>query len=382
MTHRQRFQIALSHKEPDRVPFDLGGSVVSSIAVVAYRRLISALNLSPRPIRIRSLYSQIAEIDEDVLNLFHVDTRPTDIHPPHSYQLNSWEKDGYRYYTDEWQITYAMPLDGSSGYSVVKHPLAEARSVDDIENFKWPNGADPTRFEGLAEQARNIAEDQKVGVILETDIGGIYEWPCWLRGTENFLTDLAGDPAMAQAIMEKIAEFKIAFWEAALSGAGRYVDLVRESDDLAGQNGLLLSPDTYRRYMMPLHKRIFATIHKHTHAAICLHSCGSIWDLIPELIETGITVLNPVQLGIPNMDSKALKREFGRDLVFWGGSCDSQQILPYATPNEVKEKVRINIEALAPGGGYIFAPINMIQADVPLENIIALAEAVEEYGVY
>lgn len=382
MTHRERFHTALAHKEPDRVPLDLGGSIVTSIAAVTYEKLISILNFPPRPTRIRNLYSQTAEMDMDVLEYFDVDTRPTDLHDPIGFNLEFWEKDGYRYYVDEWQIRCAQPLDGTSGYAVVKHPLAGAISVKDVEKFKWPNGADPGRFEGLAQQARHLAEDLQMGVILETNIGGIYEWPGWLRGPENFLADLAGDQSMAQAVMEKVAEFKIAFWEAALSRAGQYVDLVRESDDLAGQGGLIFSRETYRKYMKPLHARIFATIRKHTDAAICLHSCGSVWDLIPDLIEAGINALNPVQVGVPKMDPQALKREFGRDLIFWGGSCDSQAVLPSATPAQVKEHAKRNIDALAPGGGYIFAPINMIQADVPPQNIVALGEAVRDYGAY
>ncbi len=382
MTHRERFKRALSHRESDHVPFDIGGSVITGIASIACEKLIARLGLPSRPIHIRNIMSQTAEIDEDILEYFGVDTRPTDLHEPTGWRLEIFEQDGYECFIDEWKITYARPLASRLSYDIVGHPLSNVQTIEEIERFPWPNGADPARFTGLAEQAKYLSETRQVGVILETNIGGIYEWPAWLRGVENFLTDLADNPMMAQALMEKITEFKIAFWETALTKAGKWIDLVRESDDLAGQNGLFFSKDTYHKFMKPLHKRIFETIRKHTDAAICLHSCGSVWDLIPDLIETGINVLNPVQVGAANMDTKALKREFGHDLVFWGGACDSQKVLPYATPAEVKEEARRIIGDLAPGGGYIFAPINMIQSDVPPHNIIALWEAIRDYGNY
>jgi uroporphyrinogen decarboxylase len=187
---------------------------------------------------------------------------------------------------------------------------------------------------------------------------------------------------MAEAVIDKLTNLKVAFWETALSTCGQYIDLVRESDDLGGQAGLLISPKMYRKYIKPAHRRICETIRKYTDAAICLHSCGSIWDLIPDIIDSGFTVLNPVQIGAARMDPASLKREFGRDLVFWGGSVDSQKVLPFASAKQVMEHARQSLAAFSPGGGYIFAPINMINADVPPQNIMALAEAVRLYGSY
>ena len=137
----------------------------------------------------------------------------------------------------------------------------------------------------------------------------------------------------------------------------------------------------YQRYFKQGHRRICETIKKHTDAAICLHSCGSVWDLIPDFIEVGFTVLNPAQVGAAKMEPEALKREFGGDLVFWGGTFDSQQ-LGGATPEQVLAVARKHIQAFKPGGGYIFAPINTINADVPPDNVIAMREAVHEYGAY
>lgn len=151
---------------------------------------------------------------------------------------------------------------------------------------------------------------------------------------DNFLSDLVGNLPKAEALIEKLTDLKVSFWEAELSTSGEYVDLVRESDDLGGQAGLLVSPIMYRKYIKPAHRRICDTIRKHTDAAICLHSCGSIWDLIHDTIDSGFNVLNPVQIGAARMDAPALKREFGRDLAFWRGSVDSQRVLPFASPEQ------------------------------------------------
>ena len=382
MNSRERLQKALAHSEGDRVPFDLGGSVVTGIAVQAYEKLIPVLGLSVRPVKVQSLYSQTASIDEDVFQALQVDTRPLNVKDPSGWKLQIEASQNYRSFTDEWHIQYAMPDDGSSGYAVVKHPFSNATTLQEIEQFPWPDGMDAARFVNLAEKARQLAEVDQVGVILETNIGGVFEWPAWLCGTEKFLMDLAEGSPIAEALIERITEYKIAFWETALSQAGEYIDLVRESDDFGSQAGLLISPRMYQKYFKPAHARICETIRKHTQAAICLHSCGSVWELIPGFIEAGFTVLNPIQTGAAKMDLVSLKREFGKDLCFWGGSVDSQTVLPYAPAEQVKEQARKSLEVMAPGGGYIFSPINMINADVPPENILALAQAVAEYGIY
>jgi uroporphyrinogen decarboxylase len=160
------------------------------------------------------------------------------------------------------------------------------------------------------------------------------------------------------------------------------VDLVIEADDLAGQQALLMSPRTYRQVIQPRHKRLFSFIKAQAPVKVFFHSCGAVRQLIPDLIEIGIDILNPVQISAAGMDLRELKREFGQELVFWGGGVDTQGVLGAASPQEVKEHVRRNIGALAPGGGFVFAAVHDIQADVPPENIMAMWEAWEEYGVY
>ena len=377
MTGRERIKAALAHKEAE-VPLDIGGSVVTGIASCTYKKLLELLGISDQ-VLIRNTFSQTSEISEEVFNVLGVDTRPTDVHEPDKFKINLRTENGYHQYTDEWGIVYSMPVDGKSGFSLNQSPLAMANEIKDIDNYNWPDGSDKSRGFGLMDQALNLAEEKKVGVILETDIGGAFEWSCALRGTENFLYDLAADTIFAEALIEKVTDYKIKFWENILSQAGGHVDIVRESDDLAGQRGLLISAEMYKKYIKPAHRRIFDTIRKHTDAAICLHSCGSVRDIIPDFLDIGVTVLNPVQIGAVGMAPEYLKNEFGNDLVFWGGACDSQKEFPNMLPGQVKDAVRKNIDAFSHGGGYICAPINMIQNDVPAENILAFAEAVKEY---
>jgi uroporphyrinogen decarboxylase len=183
-------------------------------------------------------------------------------------------------------------------------------------------------------------------------------------------------------MLDRLVEWKCAFWERALKEIGHLVDVVIEADDLGGQSRLLMSPKTYRSLIQPRHKKLFSFIKTQADVKVFYHTCGAVRPLIPDLIDAGIDILNPVQFTAANMNLKELKQEFGRDLVFWGGGVDTQGVLGTGTPEEVKEDVKRNIEALAPGGGFVFATVHDIQANVPPENIIAMWEAWKEHGAY
>ena len=153
-------------------------------------------------------------------------------------------------------------------------------------------------------------------------------------------------------------------------------------DDIAGQGGPLFSPEIYRKYIRPRQQRVIDTIKKHSQAKIWYHTCGNCIQYIPDLIEMGIDILNPVQISAKEMDPKILKEKFGKNIVFWGGGVDSQHVLPFASPEKIKEDVKINLEIFKPGGGYVFNNVHNIQADVPAENIVAMYEAAYENGFY
>jgi uroporphyrinogen decarboxylase len=205
-----------------------------------------------------------------------------------------------------------------------------------------------------------------------------------MRGFENFFCDMVDNVAFAEALMDKICEIKMQYWAKALEILGPNVMMISEADDLASQNACLCSPALYRKLIKPRHTKLFAFIRKHAKAPVKIfyHSCGAVAPLIPDLIESGIDILNPVQVSATGMDTKELKRRFGKDITFYGGGVDTQHVLPHGTPQQVKDEVRRRVDDLAPGGGFIFNTVHNIQADVPAENIVAMWEALQEYGVY
>jgi uroporphyrinogen decarboxylase len=203
-----------------------------------------------------------------------------------------------------------------------------------------------------------------------------------LRGFEDGYMDLAADPAIAGELMERVLEMKLAWWGAILPELGDAVDVVGEADDLGGQSTPLFAPRTYRELVKPLHAELFAFIRSRTRAKILFHSCGAIRELLPDLVEIGVDILNPVQVSATGMETAALKRDFGRDLVFWGGGVDTQGVLGSGTPDDVRAEVTRRVADLAPGGGFVFASVHNIQANVPAENVAAMWEAAAAEGAY
>ena len=198
--------------------------------------------------------------------------------------------------------------------------------------------------------------------------GGPYENALWIRGFDQFLVDLMSDEKFAHALLDKITDLDIGFWDAQLSAVGEYVDVVCQGDDLGMQTGLQISPEIYRKFIKPCHKRLYSFIRSKTKAKIWMHSCGSVYDIIPDLIEVGVEVLNPVQCSASNMDLRKLKKEFGKDMAFWGGGFNVQKI-PFMTQEEIKKSIEEVLQIMAPGGGYIFAGTHNILPETKGESI-------------
>ncbi|MBI3948409.1 MAG: hypothetical protein HY321_21020 [Armatimonadetes bacterium] len=271
-----------------------------------------------------------------------------------------------------------MPKEEGRYYDLCGHPLSGATSPEDVRRYPWPDPADPARFAGLRERAQ-AARDTGCAVILGGICAGLTEMSLWLRGFENFFTDLASDRPLAEAMLDLILETKVRYWERALAEVGDLVDIIQEADDLAMQQSLLMSPKVYRELIKPRQAVLFAHIKKQAPVFTFFHSCGSVVGIIPDLIEVGVDILNPVQVSAAGMDTHALKRDFGRDIVFWGGGVDTQRVLPRGTPREVRDEVRRRLDDLAPGGGFVFNSVHNIQADVPPENILAMWQTVQAY---
>jgi uroporphyrinogen decarboxylase len=212
--------------------------------------------------------------------------------------------------------------------------------------------------------------------------GGIFEQPARTMGLQNFLMALLTEPKFADRLMEQITDIYIESCDSYLDELGRYLQVFTFWDDVCTQDGWMIRPEIYRTMIKPKQKRLVEAIKKKTDAKLFYHSCGATFDLIPDLIEIGFDILNPVQVSARGMDTKRLKQEFGKDMVFWGGGVDTQRVLPFGKPEEVVEEVKRRIDDLAPGGGFVFAAIHNIQAFVPPENIVAAFDTALTYGAY
>jgi len=383
MNSRDRVLLSLKHKEPDRVPFDLSGASVTGITIKAYKKLLNYLGLdNKKKIEIILLHSQSVSVEENVLKKLKVDVRG--IHPnlPIRWKVHTKEDDHYIYYKDGWGIIRRMPKKNGLYYDSTEFPLSNV-NTGDLEKYSWPNPANPLIFQGLKEKALKLKKETDAALVIGRPFGnGILNMGAWLEGYENWFCDLISNPKRVNKIMDKILELKIKYWDRILTEIGDYVDIIVEIDDLGTQNSLLVSPKIYRKYVKPRQKELFNFIKQKTPVYIFFHTDGAIYDLIPDLIEVGIDILNPVQIGLPKMDAKLLKKEFGKYLSFWGGGVDTQKTLPYGTPQEIKDEVKRRIQDLSPQGGFIFSAVHAIQADVPPENFMTMWEALQEYGVY
>jgi len=383
-TSYKRVATTLEHREPDRVPFDLGGSILTGVHQRAYRNLRRHLGLPEVELEIEDPIQQLARVHEDVKQRLAVDVYGINPGPPHGFKPPQWSEDGYDKLKDEWGIEWWKPQDGGLYYDMRAHPLADIDGVKELARFKSPDPLDFGRFERMAEQADHLINTEQVAYILGRNAPGIFETSLWLRGFEKFYRDMLTNTPLAEAILDLVCENKMNYWGRALELVGENVMMISEADDLSSQDRLLISPALYRKLIKPRHNRLFTFIKKHApaHARIFYHCCGAVAPLIPDLIESGIDILNPVQVSAAGMDTRELKRLHGQDITFYGGGVDTQRVLPFGTRAEIRDEVRRRIDDLAPGGGFVFNTVHNVQADVPPENFVAMWEALQEFGTY
>ncbi|HOQ87037.1 MAG TPA: uroporphyrinogen decarboxylase family protein [Phycisphaerae bacterium] len=382
MTSRERVLRALNHQIPDRVPIDLGG-FQTGIHRVAYAELIRHLGINDE-ITILDAVQQLAKPCEQVLERFHVDTRYIVAHAPDGWTGGIVEtvRDGRTWLDlkDEFGLVWSCPADTPNYLDLSHHPLAEA-TVQDVKDYPFPNGGDPTRFTGLRQQALTLRNETPYALC--TGIGGVVYEHCWyLRGLERWFMDLVENHPFCEALLDRMLAYWTDYYTAFMREVGDLVDVVMIGDDLAGQRGPLFRPEIYRTLVKPRQKALVQHIKSLTKAKIWDHTCGACVEYIPDLIDNGVDILNPVQIGTRNMEPAALKEKFGRQITFSGGGIDSQHVLPTASPAEVREHVRRNMAAFKPNGGYVFNNVHNIQAGVPASNLVALFDAAYEFGFY
>ncbi len=373
MTPRELVWAALNHQEPERVPIDLNGTLCTALTRRAYDGLRAFLGLAPDPDpNISSREMDTVRAWEDLLTHYRVDTRC--VHQSAPLIAAGRDLPDGSYYDGfgvRWQ-------PAAYYHDAVERPLAEA-TLEDLAKLQWPDPYDAGRRVGLRARAQELSDHTPYCLVADIPALGPFEGACVLRGYEQFCMDLHTEPRFAEALLDKVTEYAIATWDAILTEVGDLVHVAAQGDDVGSQTGPFISPAMYRQYVKPRQARLFSFIHAKSQAKVWYHSCGSVYDLIPDFIEIGVDVLNPVQRSAAKMDLARLKREFGKDLCFWGGGIDVQQQLPYLSPDEVADEVTRALDIMAPGGGYVFFPTHNIQADITPDRIDRLFRAAAEY---
>ncbi|HEX7567138.1 MAG TPA: uroporphyrinogen decarboxylase family protein [Anaerolineaceae bacterium] len=382
MNPRERVMLALNHQEPDRIPIDLGATIVSSIVKSTYIPLKQTLGLEVEDIKMLDYVQQLPYVDEALLKRFDVDFRMVQLPAATAPGLNIFEEGSYYAFIDRWGSKLHMPKEGGLYYDWVDFPIKEP-TLEALNTYHWPRPDPPELIDRLAEQARSLYENSDYALVGSAVIGGgIFEQPARTMGLENFMMALISEPQFADRLMDQVTDIYIESCKNYLDKVGQYLNVFTFWDDLAGQDGWLIRPEIYRKMIKPKQRRLVEAIKKKTGAKLFYHSCGATRGLIPDLIELGFDILNPVQVSARGMDSRKLKQDFGRDIVFWGGGVDTQHVLPFGSPQEVADEVKRRIDDLAPGGGFVFAAVHNIQAYVPPENIVTMFDTALQYGRY
>ena len=416
MRSRERIRCALNHHQPDRVPIDFGGHRSSGIAAIAYARLKKALGISSGDIYVYDMVQQLAIVEPEVLDAVGSDV----VELGRGFMLDdtdwkAWglpdgtackipcfinvEKRGNdSYLLSEDGVDLAIQKDGCLYFEQIHWPWLERnpeeQDFSDLEDaFKYtmwtgiptPGGHIPLTDEGcrqLADGARKLRESTD-RAILGIFGGNLFEVPQFLYRIDTYLMHMGLHPEACERLSESLCNFYMPRLEKWLGALGPYIDVMLFGDDLGGQTGPLMSPDMYRRYYKPWHTKLWQRAKELApHLNIHLHSCGGIEPLLDDLIEAGLESSNPVQITCNGMDPRHLKRTYGERFTFWGGGCDTQHILPFGTPDQVRENVRELVSVWAPGGGFVFQQVHNILADVAPENIIAMFEAARELGIH
>jgi uroporphyrinogen decarboxylase len=396
MDSRNRILTALKHREPDRIPVDLGATESSGITGVAYNRLKKYLRLVGRT-QIYDIYQMISKVEEPVLRKVCSDAIPLLIEPrdwnpwtlqdgspaeiPAKANLRRLDNGEVVQFSEDGRVI-ARSTSGGHYLDNVSPPLADARSTADIEkygyfkDFDWPDYLDET-YDDLKHKAENLYSETDRLIVGNLWVH-VFAAGQSLRGYENFMIDLIADQKLAHCLMENLMRVYMERVSKYAEALREYVQVIEVNDDLGTQLGPQLDPALYRKMIKPYHKRLWRYIKEKTGCYLLLHSCGSVYDFIPDFIEMGIDALNPIQVSARNMDTARLKREFGSQISFWGGGCDTQRVLPFGTPEQVEEEVKRRVDDLAPGGGFVFTQVHNIQPDVPPENIMAMYEALDK----
>ncbi len=372
MNPRERFQLITNHQEADRVPVDMG-SHVASIHKGSYARLREYLNDPDLKNQDKILDRMVQNVvpDEKLLRRYGVDFRWI---APNWVGVTDIGNNAYR---DMWGIEWKYMQDA---YNVGCSPLANA-TVDDLEQYDWPDPYNPGLFEGLGERAKHLYENTDYVLVADSIKGGLLTKALQIRGYEQTFVDLAINIEFAEALLDKLLWLYKEMWAGFLKAVGPYVQMVYFTDDVGAQQNMLISPTMFRTLLKPRLKELIDHIKGLADVKFMYHTDGMVTPVIEDIVDMGVDILNPIQTSAFDMDTSVLKESYRGHLCFHG-AIDVQQMLPFSTPDEVRYDVAKRIHDLGRGGGYILAPCHNIGPDVPPENVETLYEAAHEYGCY
>jgi uroporphyrinogen decarboxylase len=400
MTSRERVLAALEHRETDRVPVDLSGHRSSGVAAVAYPKLRKYLGLPPRPIRVYDVVQQLAVVDDDVLDRFGIDT--IELGRGFAQDEQSWQPwtlpDGTACFVPAWtrieredkrwiirsdsgRILAHMP-DGSLYFEQTYFPFLDSDDLDAISDVlgesMWTAIASPpgpindNELSEGAKRLRAVTDRAVIGLFG----GNLFEVGQFLYRNDKFMMLLAAEPKHAHRFLDKLVEIHLTNLERFLAAVGEHIDIILFGDDLGMQTGPMMSPKMYCEFFKSRHKLLWNRAKQLADVKVMLHCCGGIRELLSHLIEAGLDAINPVQISCSGMNAGQLKAEFGSEITFWGGGCDTRDVLPDSTPQQVAEHVKKQVGILRRGGGFVFQQVHNILANVPPENIAAMLDAV------
>jgi uroporphyrinogen decarboxylase len=379
MTSRDRILTALAHEQPDRVPIVIGTSNTTGVKMGAYRRLKATLGIDS-PDRYIYDWPELgtAALDEAALVRLRGDARGIlDRFPADVYRRNR-ARDPHAPFVDDWGTGQVEIAPGSWFPGV--HPMKDASTIDAIDRYPWPDMDDPSRVTHVRAEAERLRGENEYAVIGAPWLLFPLERAFAMQGMDTCLMHMALSPDFARALLTKIADLCKRLMGHFLRECGDLVDIIKIGDDLGSQDRLLMSPAMYRQVLKPIHADYIAFIRERTKARVFFHTDGDVFDLVDDFIEIGVDILNPVQTSAGRMSNlPELKRRYGSRLTFCG-AIDTHRVLPSGTPDEVRREVHRVLDIMAPGGGYLVASVHTILDDVPPENIVAMVDAVEDYG--
>jgi len=411
MNSRERILASINHREPDRVAIDLGATPSSGISAIAYNNLKKYLGINSGINRVYDVVQQVTQPEEIILDRFGIDVidigrafndkasdwSNVELQDGSLAQYPSWFKprkqsDGsYQAYHQDGTLIAKMPV-GATFFDQTIFPYLDAYPNDykklpdamgkvlwqALAHSPWDHASEPDFWEKLREKALHLKQNSDRALMIVCGCN-LFEWGTFLRRMDNFLMDIYSEPEEVEGLLDALMEIHLTSLQKVCSAVGDVVDILRFGDDLGMDTGPFMSPEKYRDIFKPRHQMLCDYVHKNSSMKTFLHSCGSIYRFVPDLIEAGYDILNPVQTNSAGMDPARLKREFGADITFWGGGADTRSVLNRGTVAEVKDDVKRRLEIFSPGGGFVFNPIHNIMPDVPPQNIVAMFEAIDEF---